>query len=552
MLSFDITDRNIRIVKGTESGGKIRVMAAMEVELDEAIIHNGHVQDINRLVAFITRTLGSVGDKEAMISIASNQTVFKELSVPTNPKESEFLKNIQLELKNQIGVDESFLIGYVKVGEPVKEDGDPEPMQRVLATACPRDVIDAYKRVFMMLNIRLVSVMISCNAITKILLADAKNQAKMPLLAVQLGKDAVSLNLYEDNALSFSRFASIDPEDYDDPDDYIFEAACQNIQRMNQFVGIRGSEDIKNIIFYGDLEASTNLYQRLCDHVEKEYEIPTAKLTAPPQIQGGQKLNFSVYANAIGAMFKRGTDERVNLLETDTSSPLGKVQDESTFMPMAIGGIVLSVLVIGVAFGVIAGIDNNYKKQTADYRATIDSPETAAKLAQYDDLQIKKDAVQVYADNINHASNAYKTRPVVNETLYTAIDESVEAVMNETEHVQKVEYSVSYEDGVFVVPITADISSDDPVQKYPSNLIQYLYDHYGDASEVPDENKLFSSVTYSGYSMNVPSAGDLSQPEQQLSPTIEFELRLEMLPGEAVELPEEEEIVEVEDGEVTE
>ena len=36
MLSFDITDRNIRIIKGAESGGKIKISKAATLNLEEA------------------------------------------------------------------------------------------------------------------------------------------------------------------------------------------------------------------------------------------------------------------------------------------------------------------------------------------------------------------------------------------------------------------------------------------------------------------------------------------------------------------------------------
>ena len=54
-------------------------------------------------------------------------------------------------------------------------------------------------------------------------------KAKMPMLLVQIDPNFVSLNLYENNQLTFSRFASIDPVDYDNSEDYIYEAVTENI-----------------------------------------------------------------------------------------------------------------------------------------------------------------------------------------------------------------------------------------------------------------------------------------------------------------------------------
>ena len=44
MLSFDITDRHIRIIRGTEAHDKIKVAAASTIDLNEGLIVNGHRQ----------------------------------------------------------------------------------------------------------------------------------------------------------------------------------------------------------------------------------------------------------------------------------------------------------------------------------------------------------------------------------------------------------------------------------------------------------------------------------------------------------------------------
>ena len=46
MLSFDITDRNIRVVKGTEASGKIKISSAATINVEEGLIVNGHVRDV--------------------------------------------------------------------------------------------------------------------------------------------------------------------------------------------------------------------------------------------------------------------------------------------------------------------------------------------------------------------------------------------------------------------------------------------------------------------------------------------------------------------------
>ena len=538
MLSFDNTDRNIRIIKGAESGGKIKINSAAELELDESLIVNGHVNDRNRVVGKINQALKSAGiaDKEAMISISSNETVFKELMIPPNPKEAEFMKSVRLELKNQINIDESYAVAYTIVGDPETDETGAQ-MQKILATACPQDVIESYRAIFNMLNIQLKSVMIGCNAITKVLLADTKTKAKMPLLAVQVDANFISLNLYEDGMLSFSRFASIDPEDYDHPDDYIFEAVNENIYRMLQFARIRGSEEIRNVVFYGDIDVQKDLYDRLQDE-QKANDIEVSRLNVPPQIHGYQNLNFSLYANAIGTMFKRDKlTEHINFLETEASGAgiAGKVpKDDHSFNLVAVVGVVLSVVVVGVAYGVLAISDANVKSKTADLQAQIDSPDTASKLQLYDNLQIIRDNVRAYADNVNMAKDAYLSLPVIDDGVFTALDEALETVMNENEGTSEEAQvgTITYEDGIATVEISIT-TKDEQTQKYPDALVQYLYDTYG-VEGSDKEHQYFSDVDYAGYEVNT-TTGENNEEVK----TVEFDLVLHLKPGQEIEVVEE-------------
>lgn len=504
MLSFDVTDRKIRIIKGTESNGKIKISAAAEIALEEAVIINGHVNDINRVAVLINQVLkrNNMPDKEAIVALSSNQTVFKELLVNPNPKESEFMKEIRTQLQVQINIDDSYSVAYVIVGDP-EEDENGEKKQRVLVTACPYDVIECYKRIFHMLGITLRTVMIGCNAITKVLLADAKVKAKMPLLAVQIDTDFISLNLYENNQLSFSRFASIDPEDYDNPDDYVFEAVNENIFRMLQFARSRGSENIENVVFYGDLNASQNLYNRLIDDLSHN-DLNVSQINVPPQIHGYQNLEFSVYANAIGAMFKRNKiTEHINLLEVESQgSTAGRVKADKSFPLFAAVGVGVALVCVLGAWAVLSVMDASVKRENAKLRAEIDSPETAAKLQQYENLLVIRDNVNAYAVDVQHTAEAYKSLPVVNREYYEAIEEAVTKVAEENAGTSDpaVFTSINYDNGTFTVPLTV-VSKDEFAQKYPAALVQYFYDNFSDK---------FNYVEYSGYAASDVDTTDAS------------------------------------------
>ncbi len=484
MLSFDITDRNIRIIKGTESGGKIRIHSAATLNLEEEVIVNGHVRDVPRLATLINQVLrtNKMADKEAIVSISSNMTIFKELHIQKAAKEQDFMKMVRAEMAAALGIDDSYSVSYIIVGDSEQQEG----AVKILATACPYEVVDCYKRVFNMLQLSLRSVMIGCNCITKVLLADTKVKSKMPLLAVQIDNNFISLNLYENGQLSFSRFASISAEDYDDSEDYVFEAVNENIFRMLQFQKSKSDGDsIENVIFYGD----TREYVRLTNELEK-MGIRTSIINVPPQIHGYENLEFSSYANAIGAMFKRNKEtERINLLETDTVNN-NKIKSNSSYYILLVGSLVASIAICGVAYMVLALQNKSVEKdikEIADKKSSVLAQDLEAQL---NDLTALSKSVNSYKDGVNDAYQAYLSRPYVLSEDYTKLEDTIKKVVMDThkELADKDEnlkgdnpdYSdyyvieaMNYDDGKMTIDVKMK-AEDLPLQTIPANLIQAL------------------------------------------------------------------------------
>ena len=419
MLSFDITDRHIRIIRGTEAHEKIKVSSAATIDLEEGLIVNGHIKDIPKIATMINDELRKkkMADKEAVVSISSNLVIFKELHIP-KAKGTQLLQMVQNQMQHTMGIADDYSISYTIAGE-VEEDG--VQALKVLATACPFEVVDCFRKVFSMLGISLRSVAVACNTITRIILTDPKMKAKMPMLLVQIDPNFVSLNLYENNQLTFSRFASIDPVDYDNSPDYIYEAVNENIFRMFQFQKSRnGDNPIQNVVFYGD----TTEYIRLTNALE-QMDITTSLLGVPNNIGGYENFEFQAYANAIGAMFKNNKEsERINLLEVDAA--VGRSAAGASFL----AGVGVAAL---VAVGIVAGVTlffgitkSQYEADTAEIQAWIDSPETAQKLAAVDEMQIKVDKVTAFKDGIERALRIFDSKPVINTELLDLIDANLE------------------------------------------------------------------------------------------------------------------------------
>lgn len=498
MLSFDITDRNIRIIKGSENNGRIRISSAATLNLEEEVIVNGHVRDVPRLATLINQVLrtNKMPDKEAIVSISSNMTIFKELHIQKAEKQQDFMKMVRAEMAAALGIDDSYSVSYIIVGDSEQTDG----AVKVLATACPYEVVDCYKRVFNMLQINLRSVMIGCNCITKVLLADTKVKSKMPLLAVQIDNNFISLNLYENGQLSFSRFASISAEDYDDSEDYVFEAVNENIFRMLQFQKSKaGSDPIENVVFYGD----THEYVRLTNELEK-MGIRTSIINVPPQIHGYENLEFSSYANAIGAMFKRNKDtERINLLETDTVNN-NKIRSDSSYF-LLLGVSTLAALAVVFGGWLVLKIQNNSVQKKIDELNDKKESQLASDLdAQLTMLTEKQTAVNTYVEGVNDAYNAFISRPKPVRAQYVEIEKTIKDTAMEVLGVGEDEINdvleitqLDYSDGVYSVQFTMDREADTPMPVMPTKLVTALRG-LSDVQDVPYAGYKISEETTQG------------------------------------------------------
>ena len=470
MLSFDITDRHIRIVRGTESRGKIRLSSASTIDLQEGLIVNGHIKDIPRLANIINDELKAhnMEDKEAVVTLSSNLVIFKELHIPKAKTSSQMLTMVTNQMQHTMGIAEEYSISYSIAGE-VEEEG--VQAQKILATACPFEVVDCFRKVFSMLNIALRSVCVSCNAISRLILSDKKVSSKMPMLVVQVDPTFVSINLYEDNQLSFARFASIDPLDYDNSEDYVYEAVNENIYRMVQFHKSRNPQNpIQNVVFYGD----TSEYIRLTNALEG-MEIATSQLSVnTSSISGYENIEALTYANAIGAMFRSNKDvDRINLLETDSSA--GRSDAGSGFLLSLGGAVVLAAaVVLAINLGIGTAINNNDKK-IAEIDEYINSPEVVAKLAEVDLTQSKIDKVGLYKTDLDAAIKNFDTKNPAQAELINRLFSTIEG---QNCYVSELSFASG--------EITLSCQTDDNLA--PNNAAQAIYDL--------DE---FDNIVYEGF-----------------------------------------------------
>ncbi len=476
MLSFDITDRHIRIVKGTEQRGKVRVSSATTIDIQEGIIINGHIKDIPKVATIINDELKSrrMDDKEAVVTLSSNLVMFKELAIPKAKTNTQLLTMVTNQMQHTMGTGTDYSVAYSVAGETEQEGN---AALKILATACPFDVVDAFRKVFQMLSISLRSVTVTCNSISRIILSDRKNLAKMPMLAVQIDPTFVSINLYENGQLSFARFASIDPADYDNSEDYIFEAVNENIVRMIQFHRSKSPQNpIQNVTFYGD----TSEYIRLTNSLEGQ-DITTSLLGVPNNIAGYENIEFQSYANAIGAMFRsdKNTD-RINLLETDATQ--GKTDAGSGFFASVGFTLLLSCAVVGAVWLGFNNAINSDDKKCAEIDEWMNAPEQVEASAEVDATEAKIAKVAGFKSDLDQAQRNYETKPKLQRE---DIEELIETILSVSENARIETYSFS--DGSVSLTLASEVGED---YNEVDNIVAAIY----------DLNK-YKNITYTGYTV---------------------------------------------------
>lgn len=412
MLSFDISDRQINIVMGDNSANKIRIEKSLTVDVPEDMIMNGEVINLSGLAELLTTNLKAdlMDDKDAIVTFSSSNIVFKELVVP-KAKGNEFLTMVQNHMSQEMGITDEYSISYTIVGEAGEEN--PGAL-KVLATACPSSIVEAFRKLFNIMGLNLKSVNISCNSISRIVLADKSNIEKMPLLVCQLDNNFLGLTLFENGQMAFARYVPISPQDYES-EDYLIEALNENIFRMEQFNKARGGPGLDNVILYGQIDD----YIKLVDALDG-LDIKASILGVPAQITGYENFEFTVFANAIGALYKRNKQtERINLLEVDSSTGKSSAGLNSLLIT---AGVVVCASAIA-----IAAISLFINMRESNIQDDIAAAEKS--IAECDDIinenlqyHVFLDVAANYKTKVENAKNNLSTLPVLKKQVFDQID----------------------------------------------------------------------------------------------------------------------------------
>ena len=367
MLSIDITDRQIKFVRGAHSGNKIRIQDADMRELSMGMISNGYVTDVPMVASELNDIIKTkdIKEKEAIVSITSSSIVYKEMTV-AKPKNMKNPAIIEAMIQSEMNITNEYNISFTIAGET--EDAEKNKMLKVIAAACPQRLVDGYVRLFSHIGLQLKGVNIANNSVTRLILNTPKLVERMPMLLVQVDKNFLNMNLYENGQLAFSRFSNIDATDYENADDYISRAIYENLFRMIQFIQQRGSSDsVKEILFYGEIDRFMEITNAL-----GSFNIPVNMLSMPANISSTAEFDFTKFANAIGALYRRDKElEHINLLEATSAK---ESKGSSGFAVALLATLVGSAAVVGGVWFAANYWNESLNTQIQDVQAKINDP----------------------------------------------------------------------------------------------------------------------------------------------------------------------------------
>lgn len=529
MLSIDITDRQIKLVRGVHSGSKIKVQDADMRELSLGMVSNGYITDVPMVAAELNNIIKTkdIREKECIVSVTSSAIVYKEVTV-AKPKNMKNPAIIEAMIQSAMNISLDYNISFTIAGET--EDEEHNKMLKVMAAACPQRLVDGYVRLFSQIGLTLKAVNISNNSITRLITNTPKLSEKMPLLLIQIDKSFINMNLYEDNQLAFSRFSTIDPSQYMDENEdsenvnYVAQAVYDNLYGMMNFIrGRKNTKPLQEIIFYGEIDSFIEITNAI-----SSFNVPTNMFSMPTSIipSPTAQFDFSKFANAIGALYSRNKDlEHINLLEASSAK---ESHGSGKYGLAVLGSAVAAAALVGGACFVTTMINDSLNAEIEDYTAQIQAMQTDLKIV--DDRTAMLAGFQNYNDTITRTQLLFDYMPKAQSLVYNKLHEPIDdsSFLESSERLAITQFNCS---GYAVTAKLMGVSKGDPSAipaKYARYLNENVLNQYGDP--------YFVNITYKGFTkLNTSEIADYgyiaTEGEDAFDTVFEFELSMQLQMG---------------------
>lgn len=467
MLSLDFTDRQIKIVRGSLMGSKIRIIQVETLDLPLGLIENGFIADVPMLASELLEFLqtNDIKEKDIIAEIGSGLILNKELVLP-KPKNLKNSFVIETMIQSNMNLSNDYNISFNIADET--EDENKNPMVRVLATAVPQRLVDGYTRLFSHLGLNLKSLYVSSGCISRLVENSQKLVTLSPLMMVQVEYDFISTSLYNDGRLILSRRVSIDAEEIGGDPDALVQAVYDNVFRMIQFMNSRpGSKPLKEITFYGKIPDFI-----LLTNAMSSFNTSTHVLTSPGNMVAFCEFDFAEYANAISAFFKPKSDyDRIDLLKASSAK---EKKPTSFYGLVLVGSLVASCALVAGTYFLFNIKNNDLKAQTSSVQTEIDAAQ--ARVNVLNEKIARLDRISLYTNNVQIAKTLFDFQPTFVTGILDKLEEPLLDGMEITGSVGVSGYNVS-----------VTYSCKDASQ--PSEYVKALVDQ-----------GYFENISYHGYS----------------------------------------------------
>lgn len=477
MLSLDFTDRQIKIVRGSLAGSKIRVIQVETLTIPVGLIENGFIADVPMLASELLEFFrtNDIKEKEIIAEIGSGLILHKELILP-KPKNLKNSFVIETMIQSNMNLNTDYNISF-NIAEEL-EDENKNPMIRVLATAVPQRLVDGYTRLFSHLGLTLKSLYVSSSCINRLVENSQKLISQMPLMMVQVEYDFISINLYDDGRVVFSRRVSIDAEEINGDSDALVQAVYDNVFRMIQFLNSRkNSKPLKEITFYGRIPDFI-----LLTNAMSSFNTSTHVLSAPGNVVSFCEFDFAEYANAVSAFFKSKHEyDRIDLLKASAAK---EKKPTSFYGLVLVGSLIGAAAIVAGAYFLFNVMNNDLISQKSVIEAEINSPEIQNRVNTLNAKIERLNGISLYSDNITVAKYLFDFQP----TIVSEIEDKLLEVMPE---------GVELTDTLTISGYSVSASFIADADNKPSEYVQAL-----------EEQGYFENISYSGYEGRFPMRQD--------------------------------------------
>ncbi len=410
---------------------------------------------------------------------------------------------IEAMIQSEMGASSDYNISFTVAGE--EEDEEHNKMLKVYAAACPQRLVDGYVRLFSHVGLQLKQAYISNNSVSRLVKSVPKMADRMPLLLVQIDKNFLNVNLYENNQLAYSRFSNIspnDPSEYGGEGDYLPIAVNNNLSQMLQFISQRkGARPLQEIVFYGDIDNFIEISNAI-----SAFGIPSGMLSMPPSVSTSVQFAFTKFANAIGALFHTNKElEHINLLEATSAK---ESKGSAGFLLALVGVVAASAAVVGGITFTFGALKSGIEKDIKEIEAKIEDPAMKADLDIVTAREGMLEGFKNYNSTVDKVIMQFNYQPKVQSLVFDKIQEPMDKkkgnILNEeTELLEISEISIS---GPEVTVVFKGLSKGNP-SDLPSRYVNYLSNKVLNKYGQP----YFVNIIYTGFEKeNITEYGTLA------------------------------------------